>query len=191
MALIKAESIYEKQFGIKTAKIKRSESSQFFHYQGAGYLPLMRILKDILPLTKDFEFVDIGCGKGRAVFVAESAGYNKLTGIELDQSLVEEALENLKIYPMKRNNSQIEFLQANAVEYDYKNVRTVYFLFNPFNEEILSKVVKKIKAESSAETWFIYMNPLYPGPFENEGMTLVKKFKTRFYTEASVYKTNS
>lgn len=191
LALLRAESKYEKQFGIKTAKIKRSDSSEFFHYQGASYLQLIRILNKIYLFTKDFEFVDIGCGKGRAVFVAESVGYTNLTGIELDGALVSEAIDNLKIYPLKKNNSQVEFLQANALNYKYKNTKTVYFLFNPFNEEILSEVLKKIKTESTSETWFIYMNPLYPKPFENEGMELVEKFKTRFYKEANVYKMKS
>lgn len=190
IALLRAESFYEKKYGIKTAKIKRSESSEFFHYQGASYMQLIRILKEIAPQTNDFEFVDIGCGKGRAVFVAESMGYDKLTGIELDEQLVLDVLENVKTYTLKRSTSQIQFLHANALNYKYKNTKTVYFLFNPFNEEILRRVLKKIKEESSAETWFIYMNPLYPKPFENEGMELLKKVKTRFYTEANVYRIN-
>ncbi|PBQ32137.1 hypothetical protein CNR22_10255 [Sphingobacteriaceae bacterium] len=191
LALLRAEQLYEKKFGIRTSKIKRSDSAEYFHYQGASYQQLNRILTEIYPFTKGFQFVDIGCGKGRAVFVAESIGFNDIAGIELDESLLHEAIENLKLYPMKRKESHIEFLQANALDYHYKNIKTVYFLFNPFNEEILNKVVEKIKAESASETWFIYMNPLYPKPFENSGIELVRKFKTRFYTEANVYRMNN
>jgi len=190
LALLRAEPFYEKKFGIKTAKIKRSSSTEFFHYQGASYQQLIRILKDIYPLTKEFNFVDIGCGKGRAVFVAEFSGYNQLTGIELDDALLLEARENLKIYPLKRVGSQIEFLHVNALDYSYKNAKTLYFLFNPFNEEVLRKVIQKIKKESFSETWFIYMNPLYPKPFDEAGLVLVKNFKTHFYTEAQVYRMN-
>ena len=190
LRLLRAESFYEKRFGIKTAKIKKSNSIEFFHYQGASYQQLIRILTDLFPLTKECDFVDIGCGKGRAIFVAESTGYNHLTGFELDDSLLLEALENLKIYPLKRKESQIEFKHANALNYSYKNARTLYFLFNPFNEDVLRKVIHKIKKESASETWFIYMNPQYPAPFKEAGMQLVKKFKTRFYTEAAIYKIN-
>jgi predicted RNA methylase len=77
--------------------------------------------------------MDIGCGKGRAVFVAEKLGFSRLRGIELDESLVAVANENKSKY-IKRPQSSIEFIHANALSFSYPNEPTVYFLFNPFNE---------------------------------------------------------
>jgi SAM-dependent methyltransferase len=186
--IIRSELEYEKQFGIKTAKLQKSESDEFFHYQGASYLVLFKIFDEIKKDTTNFEFIDIGCGKGRAVFVAEYAGYNQLKGIELRKELVEEAMKNLGLYKFKRPESTIEFICENALEYSYQDIPTVYFFFNPFNEDVMDKVLSRILASSKSETWFVYMNPLFREPFEKRKIQEVKRIKTKWYIEAVVYR---
>lgn len=185
--LIRAEGPNEKKYGINTSSIKKSNSDEFFHYQGAGYLVLYRIFELVTPHTKLFDFVDIGCGKGRPVFVAESFGYDNLTGIDLDKELVDAANKNLKTYLLKRKKSNIQFIHVNALEYNYKNTATVYFLFNPFNEEVLKKVLTKIISSTTSETWFVYMNPKYKAAFTKDKFEVVKELKTKRYLEAMVY----
>lgn len=186
--LIMAEAPNEKKYGITTSSIKKSDSEEFFHYQGAGYLVLHSVFKEISSKTKTFDFVDIGCGKGRPVFVAESYGYNNLTGIELDKELVEAANENLKRYLLKRKESFIKFINVNALEYNYKNTNTVYFLFNPFNKEVLEKVLARIISTTKSETWFVYLNPKYKDAFANDKFEVMKELKTKRYLEAVIYR---
>ncbi len=186
--LIRAESHNEKKYGINTSSIKKSDSDEFFHYQGASYIVLYRIFELVTPRTKFFDFVDIGCGKGRPVFVAESYGYDKLTGVELDKELVEAANKNLNSYALKRKASTIEFINANALEYNYKNTPTVYFLFNPFNAEVLKKVLARISLQTKAETWFVYMNPKYKAAFTEDKFEILHEIKTKRYLEAMVYR---
>lgn len=171
-----------------TASIKKSESKEFFHYQGAGYLTLMRLFSEIYKETAGFDFLDIGCGKGRAVFVAEYFGYDEITGIDLDEELISDARNNLKTYPFKRTESTIQLIKANAIEYEYHNKPTVYFLFNPFSEEVMQKVVNRIVTLTRSETWFVYMNPLYLKPFEERGLENYKEFKTGLYMEAIIFR---
>lgn len=186
--LIKAETINEKKYGITTSSIKKSNSTEFFHYQGAGYLVLFRIFRAIEEKTKNFAFVDIGCGKGRPVFVAESFGYNNLIGIDLDGELIDIANENLKNYLLKRESSNIKFIKVNALDFDYLNQPTVYFLFNPFNKAVLDKTINKILSSTLSETWFVYMNPMYKNSFENEKIEVVCELRTKKYLEAIIYK---
>ncbi|MDX2172741.1 MAG: class I SAM-dependent methyltransferase [Bacteroidota bacterium] len=182
-----AESRYERQFGINTAQIKQSNSPKFYHYQGASYLVLLKILPQIFKHTQAFTFFDIGCGKGRAAFVAESCGYKKLMGIDLDEELILNANENLKIYK-KREESKIDFYKSNALTFDYKNEPTVYFMFNPFNNDILKEVLDRILNATTSETYFIYMNPKHAGVFDDYHFELVNTIKTKRYTEAVIYK---
>jgi len=188
LRLVSKESRYEKQFNIQTAEFIKSSSSQYFHYQGASYHVLFRLFESLDPLTKEFHFIDIGSGKGRAVFVAEYYGFNNLVGIELNADLVKDAYLNLKTYALKREQSQINFLSINALDYEYKNEATVYFLFNPFNASVLKKVLEKISASTVSETWFIYMNPLYASVFSEAGIRQEKVIRSGFYTEAIIYK---
>lgn len=188
--LLSAELTLEKKYGIRTSTIKKSNSDKFFHYQGAPYVALLRVFGEIYPLTSGLSFTDIGCGKGRAVFVAEHCGYKRLTGLELDPQLLEEARINQKSYMLKRKDSVISFVHANALEYPYEGVPMLYFLFNPFNEAVLEDVLERICLSTDSETWFVYMNPQYTKPFKIRQMELVREFKTKRYTEALVYKLN-
>lgn len=186
--LLRTEITQEKKFNIKTSSIKKSASKEFFHYQGAPYWVLINLLSNVYKHTMGFIFVDIGSGKGRALFVAEHIGYEKLIGIELDEELIQEANNNLKSYAFKKPDSTISFIKANALEFDYENAPCVYFLFNPFNETTMQRVLDRIVKSTRNETWFVYMNPLFLKVFENDNFILVKEFKTRRYLEAVVYK---
>lgn len=185
--LFKDERQYENALGIQTAEFKKSKSPDFFHYQGAGYALLYKILPEVFLLSGNLPFVDIGSGKGRALFVAEQCGFINLSGIELDESLVAGALINLKQYKPKHAGSEFHFVCANALDYPYPNQKAVYFLFNPFSEVVLKQVVASILKNTQHQTWIIYMNPKYNKAIETQGFTIQKTFKTRFYTEAIVY----
>lgn len=189
--LIRAEKANEIKYGISTSSIKKSSSNEFFHYQGASYKVLFRIFNKIVAQTKELDFVDIGAGKGRAVFVAESFGYKNLTGIEMDKNLFSDSIENLKTYALKNKTSNILFVDANALDYNYKNKATVYFLFNPFNDTVLKKVLNQISSSTIKETWFVYMNPKYSKVFTPEKFETVFEIKTKRYLEAIIYKLKS
>jgi len=149
---------------------------------------LFRILNAIKSETKNFAFVDIGCGKGRPVFVAESYGYENLIGIDLNKELIANAYDNLQRYKLKRESSTIKFITVNALEYNYINQPTVYFLFNPFNETVLKNVLNKIILSTTSQTWFVYMNPKFKEVFENEKIEIVTELKTNRYLEAIIYR---
>jgi SAM-dependent methyltransferase len=185
--MLKDEKRYERYFGIITASLKKSSSHEFFHYQGASYRVLFRIFSQLPEHVKKYSFFDIGCGKGRAVFVAEHAGFDRCTGVEIDQDLVITAKQNAVLYHLKRPGSVIHFEVGNALEYNYESQPTVYFLFNPFNEFVLRQVVASIISKTSEETWFVYMNPRFPGPFHENRIRLVAELKTRWYTEALIF----
>lgn len=182
------ELIYERRFGIKTNKMKLSNSSEFYHYQGASYKVLLKLFKDLVTDTRNFAFMDIGCGKGRALLVAEFCGYKQLTGIDLDEELVNAATENLKLYKFKRPDSEVRFICQNALSFDYPNEATVYFLFNPFNETVLKGVLERICSMNRKEVIFVYMNPLFPKPFSDLEIVQTKTYKSWRYTEAMVFR---
>src|SRR5690242_910081 len=79
--LMRDEMRYEQFFGIRTASLKKSGSPDYYHYQGASYRVLFRIFKHLPAHIRNFSFFDIGCGKGRAAFVAEYHGFKFCEGI--------------------------------------------------------------------------------------------------------------
>ena len=59
------------------------------------------------------------------------------------------------------------------------------------NEEVLKKVLGKIAASTTSETWFVYMNPKYAQVFTKEKFEVLHELKTKRYLEALIYKQKS
>jgi SAM-dependent methyltransferase len=184
--IINYESEAEKKYNIQTAGVKVSNSTDFFHYQGANYWVLEQLIKESLTILPDASYTDIGCGKGRVCFVAEKMGYRRVTGIDLDKELIDTAKANAAII-----NSRAEFIHCNALEHKFKNETAVYFLFNPFSDSVLKQVLKKIKESTQSKTLIIYMNPTQADVFKSLGIKTFKELKTNRYLEANFYFLNA
>ena len=89
---------------------------------------------------------------------------------------------------MRRAESVIRLVNVNAVEFEYQNEPAVYFLFNPFNGDVLKQVLFKIVQNTMSETYIIYMNPKFAMVFAELGIKKHRVYKTRFYTEAIIYR---
>ena len=50
----------------------------------------------------DFHFVDLGSGKGRALFLASKAGFGKVTGVEFSGELHQQAQKNIESASVSR-----------------------------------------------------------------------------------------
>ena len=110
----------------------------------------------------------------------------------MDDELILAATKNIEKYIQKNSpgshQDKFTFLLANALEFNYKNEPTVYFMFNPFNAEVLEKVLNKICSSTTSETYFVYMNPKHAEVFKTENFKLIAEFKTKLYIEALVFK---
>lgn len=186
--LLFGEWYYERKYRIRTSGFKRSESERHYHYQAASYVVLNRILREITPITKNYAFYDIGCGKGRVVFIAAEYGYKKVYGIELDADLLEVAKHNIKPQLIKDKNLDVIFIQKNVLDYMFENQAAVYFLFNPFNAGVMDEFIERVMGLNKQSCYFVYMNPLYSVAFESKLIEPYKVVRSFLYTEAIIYR---
>jgi tRNA1(Val) A37 N6-methylase TrmN6 len=192
--MLRLEAHYERLFGIKTMEIKKSDNVHNFHYQGASYMVLFDILKKLPHSAKQKNFIDIGSGKGRALFCAEYSGFDHLIGVELDQELVEIAKENAEHYRLKRNESRFTFICENALTYVIPEGTAVFYFFNPFSENIMQEVEKKISAykmQDLSEIFIIYVNPRFKNVWINAGYETYHQEGNSRYTEALIFRKKS
>lgn len=190
MHLLSQEKVYEKQFRIHTSQIKKSDDKDNFHYQGASYWVLFKVLKSLPEHLKTKGFVDYGSGKGRALFCGEHVGFNYLIGVELDSELVKIAQQNLKQYVTKRKESLFEFYNENAITFEIPKDCGTFYFFNPFSENIMTIIAEKIKdyaIKNKQEVVIVYLNPLYKNCWLNHGFTLTNTIKTNRYTESLLF----
>jgi SAM-dependent methyltransferase len=141
-------------------------------YQATKTRPLLKLFRK-LRLPQDGTFVDIGCGKGRVLFVAAQFGFKKIVGIEFCAVLCRRARENADRFIKKRHSgSSIEIIETDIIQYDFTGDEAIFFLYNPFDSVVLAKVLKKIDIsvlKRPRDIWLIYNNPLHHDIVLNNG----------------------
>src|SRR6204780_3954760 len=92
-----------------------------------------------------FVFIDLGSGKGRTLLMGSDYPFRRIVGVELLPALHEAAQENLSKY---RGESQkcfaLESICADACEFAFPLEPMVLYLFNPFRESGLRRVIANL-----------------------------------------------
>lgn len=196
--LLAYEKKYEKQLGINTHSIVNLDkltlagenSSENHHYQGASYFILLSIFNKLPSETKSFPLIDYGCGKGRALFVAEQCGFTNLIGVDIAKELIDNANDNNSEYQKKNSASQIHFLFEDATKYKVPDDARTFYFFNPFGETVLQQVIDNIKESvkvNPRKIYCIYLNPKYKAVFEKNGFEVFYIKKNKRYLEGIIY----
>jgi SAM-dependent methyltransferase len=114
--------------------------------------------------VREFVFLDLGSGKGRTLLMASDYPFRRIVGAELLPALNEVAQDNLRKY---RSESQkcfaVESICADATEFSFPVEPTVLFLFNPFPESGLRRVIANLEQslrEHPRPVYVLYHNPL-------------------------------
>ena len=147
--MVDNESTWDLSLQINTCGRDESGADQYHHpYEPTPYCVLER-LADSGFFGKDDVVLDYGCGKGRVGFFLSHRTKAKTIGIEYDEHIYADALENRK---STVSRVKPDFVLTRAEEYAVPpEVNRCYF-FNPFSVEILHKVMARI-----CESW--YENP--------------------------------
>ena len=134
-------------------------------------------------------FVDFGCGKGRVILLATTYPFERIVGVEFSQRMCETARSNVARYNPSASD-RVEILNEDASLYELRDDETVFFLFNPFEEAVMSKVLENIYRSlrrRNRPVLLIYSNPRCRSLIESGGIFL-KVAEHRFpRTTAFVY----
>jgi len=111
----------------------------------------------------EFTFVDLGSGKGRALLMASDYPFLCVVGVELLPALHEIALQNLAQYHAESQKCfALESICADAATFDLPEDPLVIYLFNPFPEAGLRRVVTRLTESLDAcrrPAYVVYHNP--------------------------------
>lgn len=110
-----------------------------------------------------FSFVDLGCGKGRALLLSSRFPFRDVLGVELDPTLAHVAQQNLETFsaPWQQTRA-LRVLHADATAVDLPLTPTILFLYNPFLAPVLRRVLQRLERSLRAhprELWLLYINP--------------------------------
>ena len=112
---------------------------------------------------REFTFIDIGSGKGRALLMAAEFSFRRILGVELLPELHGIAQENLKHLSESGKGSLVESLCVDAREFVFPAEPTVLYLFNPLPETGLRQFVENLQKslrENPRPVFLLYHNPM-------------------------------
>ena len=118
-----------------------------------------------LPLTdySKYTFIDVGSGKGRVLFVAAEYPFRKVMGVEFSNALHDDAVANLKRYKFPRRRcADIEPVHADAREFEFPNDNLVIYLFNPFGEEVMERMLENLERSLERHPRHVIVVMLWP-----------------------------
>jgi hypothetical protein len=113
---------------------------------------------------REFTFIDIGSGKGRALLMAADYPFRRILGIELLPQLQRVAKENIGKY--KSDSQQcfsIDCLLGDAYEFGFPSEPIVLYLFNPLPESGLAQMISNLEhslQKHPRPVFVVYHNPL-------------------------------
>jgi SAM-dependent methyltransferase len=169
-----SELWFDARYGVNTRGIVRDlpgaeQGGAFDHavcYQSVWTSTFHRAI--IAPVIGDrtrYVFVDLGCGKGKAVLLAAMYGFRRVVGLELSPALADIALDNVERFTRRRQDvARPEIIRADAAAYRFPEEPLVVYLHNPFDEIILASVVENLHdslRQRPRPAFVIYHTPLH------------------------------
>ena len=119
------------------------------------------------PLSR-YTFLDLGCGKGRALMLASQFNFRKVVGVELNEAIAATAQSNVDLWSRAHAEDStaqriapIRVIHGDALETSLPSTPTLLFLFHPFEEPVMKPLLRRIEtafARRSGELDILYVN---------------------------------
>jgi predicted RNA methylase len=154
------ERSFDRRYGVDTRGPlplnERGEGRDAEPYEGVA----PRLFNKIKRLNVDPEaltFIDIGCGKGKALVLAGDYRFRRVIGIELAEELAKVARENLRVRGIR---GQVDAIDATRMQFPDEPL--LVFLYNPFGEVTLRAVLEQLQKSLRASPRVAFVVYAYP-----------------------------
>jgi SAM-dependent methyltransferase len=162
---------FDEQFGVETSGLLFAEDlpsgkrKDLYNngYFGVAPSSFRQILNRLALDFKEFTFIDLGSGKGRALLIASEYPFQSILGIELSPTLHATAVANLSAYRGTAQRCQnVRAIEADAAEFSFPTGPLVIYLWNPFEAPVLTRVLANLEAalvRDSRDIYIVYIQP--------------------------------
>lgn len=123
-----------------------------FPVQSISY-PYIKALVRCIDFSADDVFVDVGCAWGRLLkYLCYRTNIQKLIGVELNQEAAQFA-QNIS-----KSESRITIIAGDILQ-NIPEEGTVFYLFNPFGEDVMRKFLEIIENKITHSVRILYLYP--------------------------------
>ena len=148
-------------------------NGEYFESKPFDHSSVDRVFSEISALPCEKSFLDIGCGKGQMLVMAAMIEMDRIAGIEFNSDISKVAVNNLRILHI-----DADVITGDATKYKDLDDYSVFFLYNPFGEESIRKVVCNIKdsmKRRQRSAFLVYGNPFYHNAVMTSGDVAIFK----------------
>ncbi|MFQ1003416.1 methyltransferase domain-containing protein [Modestobacter sp. SSW1-42] len=149
----------------------RSVGGDPIFYQPIGLRPLGEALATVPVDRPGSTLVDLGAGRGRALLLAAEAGFGRVLGVELDESLAAEARENVRRWSRRAAPGaapEVRVVHGDAATEPLPSGPLVVTMFNPFGATTLDLVLRSLcdaRRGDPDPAWVVYVHPVHDTVF--------------------------
>lgn len=129
-----------------------------------------------------YSFVDVGAGKGRALFLAAEFGFRKIVGVELNPDLARIAQLNLALWrrwARAKSEKRIRVIRGDALEFRWPRTPLLVYLYNPFDCSLVAQLAARLAVAARSGSPLVDL--LYVNPTCTDTLTMQGLF-TRLWT---------
>ncbi len=132
---------------------------------GTPYNITRLIFFELYPIKETDILIDVGCGKGRVFnYLLYRGAKNKMIGYEINSTVANKTKRRLSKY----KNVEI---RCEDIFDNFPAEGNVFYLFNPFNHEMMVSFSNAILKMKSIKPVILYFNPTCIDIFNNENFT--------------------
>lgn len=110
-----------------------------------------------------YTFLDVGCGKGRALMLALRYPFRRIVGVELSPELVRVANNNLGCFQAEwRKDVSATAFAGDATRFDLPGGPLLVYLYHPFAAPVMREFLKHLETSLGREpraVYVMYVNP--------------------------------
>lgn len=174
---------FDAKYGVETAQEVLLSDYDLPEDARAGLQPYSSVHEGVLRAiigvlgrrVSEYEFLDIGSGKGKALLVASLFPFKRVRGAEVSPQLHAAAERNIKAFAADTPTAchDVTSLCMDARALEGVGEKTFVFMFNPFGEELMGEVVKVLERSAARGSTMViaYLAPRSPRPL-NESAAL-------------------
>lgn len=155
-------------------------SGEYYESKPFDHSSIDHVFEEIKTLPCEKKFMDMGCGKGQILFMAVMSEMAKVGGVEWNVDIAEICRNN-----MRELNIDADIITGDATEYKDIDDYSIFFLYNPFGEKGVRKVIRNIlesRKRRNRDIFLVYGNPFYHGAIvEDERVQLYRQVRVDLY----------
>lgn len=135
---------FDRRYGVETSKsvyVTATNSPSYLHgcgYQASDEGTIRWCIENCGLPPEETTFVDVGCGKGRALIIAAMYPFQRIIGVEYAPDLAEACRKNLETRHLA---DRCEVVEGDAVEFKFPNGKLFAYICNPFNRVVFERVL--------------------------------------------------